>query len=90
MGIIEPLFGITKPAEEINEPYLGDFVVSSAASEARTFIIARAPAKAVDSLYAKICLRTSRHSYTCKKKSKNECRFNYPQPPMRATGILYP
>ena len=23
------------------------------------------------------------HSHTCKKKSKNECRFNYPQPPMR-------
>ena len=31
-----------------------------------------------------------RHSHTCKKKSKNECRFNYPQPPMRATEILYP
>ena len=31
-----------------------------------------------------------RHSHTCKKKSKNECRFDYPQPPMRATEILYP
>ena len=31
-----------------------------------------------------------RHSHTCKKKSKNECCFNYPQPPMRATEILYP
>ena len=31
-----------------------------------------------------------RHTHTCKKKSKNECRFNYPQPPMRATEILYP
>ena len=31
-----------------------------------------------------------RHSHTCKKKSKNECRFNYPQPPMSATEILYP
>ena len=31
-----------------------------------------------------------RHSHTCRKKDKNECRFNYPQPPMRATEILYP
>ena len=31
-----------------------------------------------------------RHSHTCQKKSKSECRFNYPQPPMRATEIMYP
>nr|XP_058946351.1 uncharacterized protein LOC131774356 [Pocillopora verrucosa] len=31
-----------------------------------------------------------RHCHTCREKSKNECRFNYPQPPMRATEILYP
>ena len=31
-----------------------------------------------------------RHSHTCRKKSKSECRFNYPQPPMRATEIVYP
>ena len=31
-----------------------------------------------------------RHSHTCRKKSKNECRFNYPQPPMCKTEILYP
>ena len=57
-GIIEPLLGITKPAEGINKPYLGDFVISSAASETKTCIIARTPAKAVDSLYSRICLRT--------------------------------
>ena len=51
-GIIEPLWEITKPAEGINKPYLGDFVISSAASEAKTSIIARTSAKAVDSLYA--------------------------------------
>ena len=33
LGIIEPLLGITKLAEGINKPYLGDFVISSAASE---------------------------------------------------------
>ena len=49
MGIIEPLLGITKLAEGINKPYLGDFVISSAASEAKTSIVARTPAKAVDS-----------------------------------------
>jgi len=31
-----------------------------------------------------------RHSHTCKKKSKTECRFNYPQPPMGVTDIVYP
>ena len=44
LGIIEPLVGITKPAEGINKPYLGDFVISSTASEAKTSIIARTPA----------------------------------------------
>ena len=44
LGIIEPLLGITKPAEGINKPSLGDFVISSAASEAKTSIIARTPA----------------------------------------------
>ena len=34
--------------------------------------------------------QTHRHSHTCRKKSKNICRFNYPQPPMRSTQILYP
>ena len=34
--------------------------------------------------------QTHRHSHTCRKKSKKECRFNYPQPPMRSTKILYP
>lgn len=31
-----------------------------------------------------------RHSHTCRKNTKAECRFNYPQPPMRRTKILYP
>ena len=34
--------------------------------------------------------QTHRHSHTCRKKSRNVCRFNYPQPPMRSTQILYP
>ena len=55
LGIIEPLLGITKPDEGVNKPCLGDFIISSAASEARTSIIARTSAKAVDSLYAQIC-----------------------------------
>ena len=29
-----------------------------------------------------------RHSHTCRKNTKSECRFNYPQPPMRQTQIL--
>ena len=31
-----------------------------------------------------------RHSHTCRKNTKTECRFNYPQPPMSQTKILYP
>ena len=31
-----------------------------------------------------------RHSQTCRKKSKAECRFNFPQPPMKSAKILYP
>ena len=31
-----------------------------------------------------------RHSQTCRKKSKAECRFNFPQPPMKSTNILHP
>ena len=31
-----------------------------------------------------------RHSHTCYKKWRNACRFNYPQPPMKETTILYP
>jgi hypothetical protein len=34
--------------------------------------------------------QTHRHSHTCRKKSKTICRFNYPQPPIRSTQILYP
>ena len=34
--------------------------------------------------------QSHRYSHTCRKKSKNVCRFNYPQPPMRTTQILYP
>ena len=31
-----------------------------------------------------------RHSHTCRKNTSNPCRFNYPQPPMKQTMILYP
>ena len=31
-----------------------------------------------------------RHSHTCRKNAKSECRLNYPQPPMRQTQILLP
>ena len=31
-----------------------------------------------------------RHSHLCRKRKQNECRFNYPQPPMETTQILHP
>ena len=41
-------------------------------------------------LLALVNRQVHRHSHTCRKKSKTVCRFNYPQPPMRSTKILYP
>ena len=31
-----------------------------------------------------------RHSHTCRENTSSPCRFNYPQPPMKQTMILYP
>ena len=31
-----------------------------------------------------------RHSHTCRKNTTSQSRFNYPQPPVRQTMILYP
>ena len=36
-----------------------------------------------------VARQVHRHSHTCRKNTKRECRFNYPQPPMRQTEILY-
>ena len=41
-------------------------------------------------LLALVNRQVHRHSHTCRKKSKSVCRFNYPQPPMMSTKILYP
>ena len=85
LGIIQPLLGITKPAEGINKPNLGDFVISFAASEEKTSIIARTSAKAVDRLYAQICLRTSYHldSYYLKTV------FSEPNLDIRSSSFVY-
>ena len=44
--------------------------------------------------YSDLCTlvnrQVHRHSHTCKKNSQKLCRFNYPQPSMRSTQILYP
>lgn len=37
-----------------------------------------------------VARQVHRHSHTCRKNTKRECRFNYPQPPMRQKEILYP
>lgn len=41
-------------------------------------------------LFTLVNRQVHRHSHTCRKKSQRVCRFNYPQPPMRSTQILYP
>ncbi|CAB4039506.1 Hypothetical predicted protein, partial [Paramuricea clavata] len=41
-------------------------------------------------LLALVNRQVHRHSHTCRKKSKSVCRFDYPQPPMRSTKIIYP
>ena len=35
-------------------------------------------------------LQIHKRSHIWRKKSRSECRFNYPQPPMRETTILCP
>ena len=64
---------------------MGDFVISFAASEAKTSIIARTSAKAVDSLYVRICLRTSNHldSYYLK------IIFSEPSLDIRTSSFVY-
>lgn len=34
--------------------------------------------------------QVQRHSHACRKNTSSKCRFNYPQPPMKQTMILYP
>ena len=34
--------------------------------------------------------QTHRHSHTCRKKKRKQCRFGFPKPPMRSTDILEP
>ena len=41
-------------------------------------------------LHKLVSRQTHRHSHTCRKQRGKICRFNYPQPPMRSTKILYP
>ena len=67
------------------KPYLGDFVISSAVSEAKASIIAWTSAKAVDSLCAGICLRTSNllDSYYLK------ITFSEPRLDIRASSFVY-
>ena len=35
-----------------------------------------------------ILLQTPCHTHACRKKSKKECRFKFPKPPMHETTIL--
>lgn len=34
--------------------------------------------------------QTHRHSHTCRKKNRKQCRFGFPKPPLRQTDILEP
>lgn len=34
--------------------------------------------------------QTHRHSHTCRKKNRKQCRFGFPKPPLRKTEILEP
>ena len=43
-----------------------------------------------DSVSALINYQTHRHAKTCRKKGKENCRFNFPIPPMPETVILQP
>ena len=40
--------------------------------------------------YSTLCVDRRIDTHTCGKKGGKICRFNYPQPPIRTTKILYP
>lgn len=53
-------------------------------------IITRSRGEKDESLYELVGRQLHSHSRTCKKRGRMACRFNFPQPPMRRTVILYP
>ena len=71
-------------APTFGEDFDGDFV-----SFIDKIITCKKPNDNPD-LLALVNRQVHRHFHTCRKKSKSVCRFNYPQPPMRSTEILYP
>ena len=72
-----------------NAPTFGEDSDCDVVSFIDTIITCEKPTENPD-LLALVNRQVHRHSHTCRKKSKSVCRFNYPQPPMRSTKILYP
>ena len=72
-----------------NAPMFGEDSDCDVVSFIDTIITCEKPTENPD-LLALVNRQVHRHSHTCRKKSKSVCRFNYPQPPMRSTKILYP
>ena len=70
-----PIFGVHKDQDVIR---LIDEVITCSKPESDS------------KLFELVDRQTHRHSHTCRKKSRNVCRFNFPQPRMRSTQILYP
>ena len=42
------------------------------------------------SLLSLVNRQIHRHSHSCPKNTRSQCRFNYPQPPLKQTMILMP
>ena len=72
-------------------PRLGENTPEEVAEYIDKILTCHLPTKEEDeTLYNLVQYQMHRHSHTCCKGRKFQCRFNYPLPPMRKTVILEP
>lgn len=72
-----------------NAPKFGEDSDQEVTSFIDNIITCQKPSNDVD-LLKLVNRQIHRHSHTCRKKLRSECRFNYLQPPMKETTTLYP
>lgn len=72
-----------------NAPKFGEDSDQEVTSFIDNIITCQKPSNDVD-LLKLVNRQIHRHSHTCRKKLRSECRFNYQQPPMKETTTLYP
>ena len=72
-----------------NAPQFGEDIVEKVTCYIDKIITCQKPINNLELLNL-INKYVHRHSHSCRKNTNSQCRFNYPQPPMRQSRILYP